>query len=165
MSTAVATKTGSSTNTASDLYEEIANAVVAKISNIGLTKNATIPEVIHLVTKQIKKDQGASPDGTVLAKELSKQVTHIRSADPSILPTLTDLYEAAANRLQDSLDLLSASHDMPKAIVLLVHELATNASSIHAKSEAAVYATVCYLNSISCPPDAVFTGAETSIDV
>ena len=91
VSTAVSSTIRSSIKTQSDLYEEIANAVVAKTSNIGLNKNTTVPEVIYHVTEQIKTDQGSSLDKTKLAKELSKQITRIRGTDPSILPTLTDL--------------------------------------------------------------------------
>ena len=91
VSTAVSSTIRSSIKTQSDLYEEIANAVVAKTSNIGLNKNTTVPEVIYHVTKQVEKDQGSSLDEVALAEELFKQVKRIRSADPSILPTLTDL--------------------------------------------------------------------------
>ena len=164
VATAVNSTIRSSIKTKSDLYEEIADAVVAETSNIGLNKNTTVPEVIYHVTKQVEKDQGSSLSEVSLAAALFKQINRIRSADPSILPTLTDLYETAANGLQDSLDLQNSNFTMTEAIVHLVYELATNASSSHATSEAAVYATVCYLSSITCLPDAVISGAETSIN-
>ena len=163
VSTAVANKISSSTKTQSDLYEEIADAVVAETGNVGLNKTLIVPEVIYHIVEQIEKDQGASLDEKALAEELFKQVKRIRSADRAILPELTDLYAAAAVGLQDGLALQNSQYDMTKAVLHLIHKLATDASSFHAKAEAAVYATVCYLDTISCPPDAVFTGAEKSI--
>ena len=141
MSTTVTTTTSTSSKTGSNLYEEIPDAVVAKISNFGLNKKITVPEAVHLVTTQIVIDQGttaANLDKDKLAEEVAKQVIRIRKADTSILPILTDLYKAAANGLKDSLDLLKADHSMPKAVALLVHKLAIDANSTHTMPEAAV---------------------------
>ena len=164
VSTAVANKISSSTKTQSDLYEEIADAVVAEAGKVGLPKTMIVPEVIHHIAKQIEKDQGSSLNEETLAKELFEQVKRIRGADKAILPKLPELFAGAAVGLQDSLALQTSKYDMPKAVLHLVHKLATDVSSLHANAEAAVYATVCYLDTIKCPPDAVFTGAEKSID-